>query len=98
MAKKPKTYTRKTPLDQPLTTKDLRRCSAVDVVIEVDLSDLINCGHIDGLNDLADERIHDYRAGIMLCDIVYSVVGITPGRDGYYGAVRIRVQAQIERE
>jgi len=98
MAKKPKVYVRKMPVEQPLTEKDLKGYDEVDVVMEIDLGDIIDCGGIDGFNDIADEKITGYQAGAMLADIRYEVVGITPARDDGYGAVKVRVRAQLERD
>ena len=95
---KAKVYLRKVPLDGPLTEKDLKKYSEIDVVVSVYLGDIINCGGIDDFNDMADEKVHDYGANVILADIHYNVVGFTPGEDHDYGSVLVRVRAQLDRD
>lgn len=92
-----KIYKRVRPLKEPLTEKQLAKADEIDVPIRVDISDLISCGGIDGLNDLMDERVMNINGCI--ADIRYTVAGCANGnpKNGLDGDVVIRVQAIIER-
>lgn len=92
-----KTFKRIRPLTKPLTEKQLKGYDELDVPILVDISDLIDTGGLDGLNDLMDERVMAIDGCI--ADINYCVIGFRKGKPfvGLDGEVIIRVQATIER-
>jgi hypothetical protein len=92
------TYIQGVTLNKPIEPHLLIGFSQVDVIIKVEFGELINAVGIDALNDLADEKIHNYEAEVMLADIRYSVVGCEVGDDTKEGAVLIRVQAELERD
>jgi hypothetical protein len=82
------------PLDEAVKLADANN-GRLDVVIAVDLGDLID-HDIEGLNDLADERIIDGNG--TLSDINYRVVGHVEERAGGHfltGGVLIRVTAEV---
>lgn len=93
-----KTYTCYDPLLTPIPACQLEGYTHVDVRFSVDLSELIDCQNIDGLNDLADERVLPDQSHI-LSDLQYAVAGCVAGNValGSDGEIFIQVKAAIER-
>jgi hypothetical protein len=92
------------PLTRPLTLKALKKVAnkngRISVNILVDLEDLITLdwGNIEGLNNLADEKVLDQDdVSGSLSDISYQVVGCVPGngRGTVTGSVIINVNADV---
>lgn len=93
-----KTFTDYNPLTKPISAKQLKGYTHVDVRFSVDLSELIDCQNIDGLNDLADAHVLPDQSHI-LSDLQYAVAGCVAGNValGSDGEIFIQVKAAIER-
>ena len=90
-------------LASPLTKEQINKLidedvAVVDAIIEVSLSELVG-NDIEGLNDLAQERVVG-DGGASLADIGYQVAGsIAPKGDGASwtdGTVLLRVTARLD--
>jgi len=85
----------------PRTAKELKalinRDQRIKFVFEMELSDLYNCGGIDGLNDKVDKLIGNI-AGVdeLLEGLDYRVVGCKNGTRKQEGSVFIEVSASAE--
>lgn len=84
-------------LTAPITKEKLGKRTAVDILVSIGLGDLIDCGDIDGINELMDERVLSLNG--RLADIHYTVAGCIAGEPdpGVSGEVIIRVRAEVER-
>jgi len=88
-------------LKKPLTLRALQanaKAGRISVNVEFSLNELLNLG-INGLNDLADERVLDLDNIVgSLSDINYTVVGhnsCNNGQDYLCGSVIIQINADV---